>query len=386
MKITYISEQDCSNQDESSGTAFWIANSLRAAELDLQTIHVPTVLRLLSPLKEIAFRSKKMWLKYIKKTYLDPDLFTARAKHIAEMVRQPVLHKKPDVILTALTPLSGAYLETTIPIVYWSDSVYTACSVFYPQYRFHDPDTTWDAFEVTDACLHNARLLVFSSKWAARSAIELHGVKKEKVHVIPFGANLKVTHTVDDVKEMIKARPHDCIKLLFVGTQWFRKGGDVVLLIAEALHAAHHRVEVTLVGSKPKNTNLPDYVKYIPFISKNTEAGREAIKRLYQENHFLFVPSRAEAFGIVFCEANAFGVPCISTYVGGIGEIIKDDINGKTFSLEATVKDYCDYIVNAVQPEYYENLALSAFNEYQTRLNWNTAAQQMRKLLYSEII
>lgn len=91
--------------------------------------------------------------------------------------------------------------------------------------------------------------------------------------------------------------------------------------------------------------------------------------------------SRMQAFGMVFCEANAFAVPCLTTYVGGISTIIKEHINGMTFAVDASIKEYCDYIANLFHDyDQYEALALSAFNEYETRLNWRLATQSVKKI------
>lgn len=389
MRITYISEHDPYDPDSYSGTAFCMTKGLRQCEdVQLQNIFISTPDKLLPPFQEFSFRAKQYWLRLYKKSQLVPDFFTRRAEHVAKMLKGPISKLQSDVILTSQTPLSAAYLETDIPIVYWSDHVYGGVLGFnYSNFGRHHPDTMWDAHVITTACLRNARLLIFSSQWAARNAVELYGAAKDKIRVVPFGANLDISHTHADVKNMIRARSKKCIKLLFVGKQWHGKGGDIVLRIAKALDEAGHLVEVTLVGCYPNEKksppkDLPSYVKCEGFISKKTSAGIDKLKQLYQESHLFFMPSRGEAFGITYCEANAYGVPCIATCVGGIPDVIHDGVNGMKFSLEATVTDYCDYIVNLMSDaEQYEALALSAFNEYKTRLNWQTASQQAKNLI-----
>ena len=42
-------------------------------------------------------------------------------------------------------------------------------------------------------------LALFSSDWAARGAIELYGADKNKVKVVPFGANIQTFPAFDDV-------------------------------------------------------------------------------------------------------------------------------------------------------------------------------------------
>jgi glycosyltransferase involved in cell wall biosynthesis len=94
------------------------------------------------------------------------------------------------------------------------------------------------------------------------------------------------------------------------------------------------------------------------------------------------VPSRAEAYGIVFCEASAFGLPSLTSYVGGIATAVKDQVNGMTFALDAAPEVYCRYMIDLMQNySRYEDLALSAFNDYQTRLNWRVATAAVKQLI-----
>jgi glycosyltransferase involved in cell wall biosynthesis len=382
MKITLITEYDLSDRDTYSGTAYWIPAALKSAGIELDCLQVTLPEKLLPPLEEAALRCKQFFSRWSKDGYFKPEILTRRAEYIAETLKARVANLDSDVILTALTPLSAAYLQAKQPIVYWSDFIYSALAGFYPDRRLHHVDIRWDGHLVTDACLMNAKLLIFSSHWAARAAVELHGITKNKIHVIPFGPNIEVDHDEEVIKSFIQQRKSNTIKLLFIGTDWFRKGGDIVLNTAKRLHEMGHDVEVTLVGSKPRDEVLPPYVNYIRFLSKNTPFGLQKIKELYRQSHFLFVPSRAEAFGIVFCEASAFGLPSITTYVGGIGDVVKDGVNGMTFSLETQIDEVCSYIVSTLNDaDKYAALCLSSFNEYKTRLNWETAGRQVKELI-----
>ncbi len=220
--------------------------------------------------------------------------------------------------------------------------------------------------------------------WCARAAVELHGISPDKIHVVPFGPNLTIDHNDHELKSWIAQRKPRPIKLLFVGKNWFRKGGDIVLDVAKRLNELNHETSVTLIGSKPYNTTLPPYVSHVDFVSKSSQEDIDLLKKLYQDSHFLFVPSRAETFGIVFCEASAFGLPSLSTFVGGISDVIKNGVNGMTFSLEAPVDTSCNYILSTLDdPLAYQALCLSSFNEYKTRLNWDFAGQQVKKIIES---
>ena len=172
-----------------------------------------------------------------------------------------------------------------------------------------------------------------------------------------------------------------------MGVDWLRKGGDIALEVTKQLNNVGVSAELTVVGCQPViDGSLPTYVKALGLISKSTKEGKQQIDRLIAESHFLILPSKADCTPIVFCEANSFGVPCISTNIGGIPTIIKDDLNGKLFSKDAEIAEFCKYISNIFSNySQYQCLALSSFNEYQTRLNWSVAGKTVKGLL-SELI
>ncbi len=382
MKVTHLSTVDTLNPDALSGTQMWISKSLRNQGLDFSDVNLTQLETLLPPLEELTFQIKRWWQSVTRGLQRPHAWYAKRWEQASTRIGQKLKKSNPDVILTSMTPLATAMLETQVPIVYWTDATYQMVLGFYPEYLFHDTQTRRDGCELTERCLQRAARLIFSSHWAARAATELHGIPVDRIRVVPFGPNLDISHSLADVRAMIKARPSRPIKLLFVGKDWYRKGGQLVLDVAATLHAAGLPVELTLVGKYPDLKPLPSYVRCEAYLSKKDPAAMDKLKKLYREAHFLVLPTMAETFGMVFCEASAFGVPSLTTFVGGIPDVVKDHVNGMKFSLEATANDYCDYIVKLMDNyEQYEALALSSFNEYQTRLNWQNAASQVKTIL-----
>ena len=231
--------------------------------------------------------------------------------------------------------------------------------------------------------LQRSTLAIYASEWAAQTAITHYGADPAKVKVVPFGANIEDEKTLDEIKVLVESRSTEVCKLLLLGVDWLRKGGNVAFKVAQELNASGLKTELTVVGCQPLVEGpLPDFVKPLGFISKSTPEGKQRISQLIAESHFLILPSQAECYGIVFCEANALAVPCLATKVGGIPTIIKDDLNGKLFVKDAEISEYCAYISYTFSNySAYKNLALSSFHEYQSRLNWAVAGQTVRNLL-----
>ena len=376
MRIAYTTTFDAKDVHNWSGTPYHMSHAL--IEQDTVIDFVGSLDRKLPPF----FKAKQIWNKFIAKQRMSPRFNVYAAKQYSMQVATCLKSLPYDAVLSPLiNPI--AYLDCKKPIILWTDALYAALLGFYAPFSTHSSASISQGNIITTECLSRCKLAIFSSDWAAHSALELYGMSREKVKVVPFGANIESCPTPSEIATLIKKRAHNKIKLLFLAKSWERKGGEIVLAVAKSLHEAGYPVELTIVGYHPPrlNTALP-YVKCLGFISKHTPAGKNKIQELLRDTHFLFVPSRAEAYGIVFCEANAFGVPCLTTYVGGISTVVKDNINGMTFALDAPVSTYCDYIVNLMQSRMqYEALARSAYNEYKTRLNWKTAVTHVKKLI-----
>ncbi len=376
MKIAYATTFDSNDISNWSGTPFHMSKAFTQNGVEIERIGN------LSRRLPAFFKIKQFWKDFACGQRESPRFNTVTAKYYSEQADKQIAQMNVQAIVAPqINPI--VYLNTKKPIVLWTDALYSSLVAFYPAFCNHSASTIEQGNIVTQETLARCELAIFSSDWAARGALELYGASKDKVKVVPFGANIDCQHTLTDIHNMLKKRSRDTVKLLFLGKHWLRKGGDIVFNIAKALHAAGQKVELNFVGCHPpKEVDIPSYIKCHGFISKKKPEGVEKITRLLSESHFLFVPSRAEAYGVVFCEANAYGLPSLTSHVGGIPTIVKNNINGMTFALDAKPEIYCNYIINLMQNySQYEELALSAFNEYQTRLNWNSATQTVKKLI-----
>lgn len=386
MKITYVSRYDISNTESwsqgrigANSNGYYKAQALKN---QFPLFEYISPLENKSPLtSKLLFKAKKYLYKNLSKKVYHAWTEPSVNKSYAHQITQKLSSDSSIVVCPEMNPV--AYLECEQPIVLWTTNLYTELIDFYSEYFNLCRATTQNLKTIDKLALNKCRLAVFPSDWAAETAITTYQVDQSKIRVVPYGANTESDKTVEDIKDLVEARPLNKCKLLFLGLDWFRKGGDVALEVASELQKSGLDVELTIVGCQPTtNENLPDFINSLGFINRFTKEGFEKINDLIAQSHFLVVPSRAETYGNVFCEASSFGVPSVSTDVGGIPTIIKDDLNGKTFSKDADIAEYCTYILNTFSNySRYKELALSSFNQYQTRLNWSVAGQSMKKLL-----
>lgn len=325
------------------------------------------------------------YYKLFKRSYAyGRDSFVV--KEYAKLISKKLSSIDTDIVFSPLSPASQpiAYLDCNQPIVIWTDTTLAAALNFYPDLDNLCKENIRDGIANERCALSRCSLAIYSSEWAAQTAIDNYQIHPSKVKVVPFGANIDSKKELEDIKIIIESRPSNKCKLLFVGEGWYRKGGDIAFQVAEELNKAGLDTELTVVGCElPLDYQpLPSFVKCLGYISKSTKDGSEQIDKLLCESHFLILPTRADCTPFVIPEANSCGVPCITTNVGGIPTSVRNNMNGQTFSTDAEIREYCNYISDLFSNyNHYKELALSAFNEYQNRLNWKVNVQIVKKLM-----
>jgi glycosyltransferase involved in cell wall biosynthesis len=238
-----------------------------------------------------------------------------------------------------------------------------------------------DALANERAALARCRLAVYLSDWAAESALRHYDLDPAKVRVVPGGANLESGLAPSEVEAVVAGRGADRCGLLFIAQRWQDKGGDLAIEVARALNASGLPTTLTVVGARPEGHGaLPPFVTCTGMLRKSVPQELCKLQGLLRQAHFLILPTRAEAFGFVFCEASAYAVPSLATRVGGVPTAVVDDRNGRLFPLDAGPEVWCAYIDEILRrPTRYRELARSSFHEYATRLNWDAAAAAMRR-------
>lgn len=313
----------------------------------------------------------------------DPSFLRAYARQISAK-----LHRgNYDLILSAGS-MPVSYLETDLPVFFWTDASFGSMINFYESYSNLTAESIRQGDAAELSALDRCRCAIYSSHWAAEATINYYGVNPSKVEVIPFGPNLdSFAQGPERVDTQITKRMQDLVcRLIFVGVEWKRKGGDIAVETAKALNEMGVQAELTIIGARPES-GLPSFVDYKGIISKTTAAGMKHMGELFARSHFMLLPSRAECCAVVLAEANAFGVPSISTKVGGIPTVVSNGENGALLPLEARGREYAEIIRQLfTDPMKYRTMAMNAYSLYRSELNWDTAGARLATLVRRHIV
>jgi glycosyltransferase involved in cell wall biosynthesis len=221
--------------------------------------------------------------------------------------------------------------------------------------------------------------VIYSSAWAARSAIEDYGADPAKIHVVPFGANIDEP----PAREVVLARKQsEQCRLLFLGVDWVRKGGDIAFETLLKLEELGIRAELVVCGCTPPQGVAHERMKIIPFLDKNDERQRKELEQLLMSADFLLLPTRADCTPIVFCEASAFGLPVVATNTGGVPEVVREGENGFLLPYEARGEAYAEVIARVYHDdERYAELVRASRAAFEERLNWDAWGVAVKHIL-----
>jgi glycosyltransferase involved in cell wall biosynthesis len=146
------------------------------------------------------------------------------------------------------------------------------------------------------------------SQWAAAS-LRCSGIRAERIRVIPPGIDLDQWRPA---AVQVK-RPEGKLHVLFVGGDFRRKGGDMLLDVIRQRFTDEIVLDVV---------TREDVADGGPIRVHRAEANSPELKALYAQADVFALPTRADCFGIATIEAMASGLPAIVSDVGAAREIV----------------------------------------------------------------
>jgi glycosyltransferase involved in cell wall biosynthesis len=270
-----------------------------------------------------------------------------------------------------------------VAFIYSSDATSRLLDRYYPRYRNTLNRNRAVLEELEQAAIVRADLLLYPTEWVAQSAIEDYGANPNKIHVISWGANIETPPPAPRTEP----RPSDGLcRLLFVGVDWNRKGADIAVETLRQLQARGVSAKLTICGcTPPSKTDVPG-LTVIPFLDKGDPKQLEHFQTLLRTSDFFLLPTRAECYGIAFCEASAYGLPSIGTATGGVPGVVTDGENGYLLPYSARGSDYAALIAEIYRDEKrHQELRRTSRECFETKLNWEVwgqrAADRIKELL-----
>lgn len=151
-------------------------------------------------------------------------------------------------------------------------------------------------------------------QWMADFLVDEVGLPAEKVHHVGGGLN---THGSPD----LSAR--EGRTFIFAGRDYRRKGGDLVLEAFDILHSRDKELRLLIAGPKSDFASGHDGVEFMGDVTN------DVLGSLFAKSDCFVMPSRFEAYGLVFPEALACALPCVGRRAFEMQHFIEDGVTGR---------------------------------------------------------
>ncbi len=205
--------------------------------------------------------------------------------------------------------------------------------------RYDPPRPTWpvsDAWLRMEKSLYrNARVSFVTSSFAGTSIIEDYGVPGDRVAVVNSGCNTELPTS-------IPPRDRPSRRIIFVGVEWERKGGPVLVEAFNAVRRRFPEASLDIVGCAPFPSR--------PGIVVHGRVDREAVPRFLEQADIFCLASTAEPSAVALVEASAYALPVVATRVGGTPERVLDGVTGilvEPSDAEALAQALCHLMANS---------------------------------------
>jgi glycosyltransferase involved in cell wall biosynthesis len=210
------------------------------------------------------------------------------------------------------------------------------------------------------------------SQWFANTLIEWSGISPGKITVVYAGLN-----SIGAIKEKtvpgVEATRNAPVKLLFVGRDFYRKGGDLVLEAMALLRRDRlPNVQLTIVGPDrwPLPTSIPEGVVFLGSCTP------PEVAQLFCEHDLFVMPSRFEAFGIAFVEALAHGIPVIGRSAFAMPEFIQPGKNGALVRTDDPA-ELASTIIAVLDNPTIRQYTLQTMQGVRAQFSWEAVAERM---------
>lgn len=344
------------------------------------------------------------WYKSISKEKIYSQLFIGSRNKAIPIAKNYKLNSKKDRLKHLLTYPSSFYKllknERLLPLeTYKPDLIHLLTSNTFPQikdyikkskcklivsFRGYDinvfPYLSLANKSSIQETFEQADILHFISEGLMKNAINL-GAKPEKCVIIKRAA--PVFQTKARIKKGNK------IVILTVARLVWEKGYiyalDTIKILIEKGFDIEYRivgdgVDINLLQYHRERLGLEDVVHFLG------QKNREEVAEEYSKADIYFQPSLTEALSVSIIEASSMGLPVVATRVGGIPEVVLDNISG-FLSKACDAKDHAEKLEQLISDSQLrkefgtrgKEYINKEFNEEKLRREWIALYENLLK-------
>ena len=229
----------------------------------------------------------------------------------------------------------------------------------------------WIALERT--IYQNATRIFTRSSDVSADLVNLYDVEPQKVSCVYTGSNVHVSPEVAPTRP-----PYGARRILFVGGDWERKGGPVLVEAFRRVREELPDAQLTVIGCNP--------IVDVPGCTVLGQVWLDDVSAHYGSASVFCLPTRLEPFGIAFVEAMMHRLPIVATRTGAVPDMVEEGVNGRlveTGDSEGLAQALLEVLRDeAIARAYGEASHRRAVERY----TWERVGQRMREAILPTLV
>ena len=162
--------------------------------------------------------------------------------------------------------------------------------------------------------------------------------------------------------------------ILFVGSSFYTKGGDLVVEAYKLLKQRISNLTLTIAGPKQKPEEVTDDINFLGVISNDD------VSKIMLSHSVFCMPSRFDAYGLVFVEALVNGMPCIGRNAWEMPYFIEEGVTGELID-DDDVEELASKIERVLNsPQYGQNVQ-SRHDYYVQEYSWKNVCKRISDII-----
>ncbi|MBW4506248.1 MAG: glycosyltransferase family 4 protein [Scytonematopsis contorta HA4267-MV1] len=291
--------------------------------------------------------------------------FILKSQRTEQQIKQ--MQFRPDIVFHIFGTYSPFLHKSDIPYVIYLDYTVALAEKKWSGWAYFinaQQRENWVECERRTYTL--AQHIFCMSSIVKKSLIQDYSIEPEKITVVGSSGDFQLPY--------VGEKQFGSQQILFNGSDFKRKGGDLVIAAFKKVKQAIPSAKLIIIGKKlPLNEN-EDGIENPGHVSSRAD-----IHNLFLNTDLVIAPAYCDPFPTFLMEAMNYGIPCIVSANDGMPEIVTDKETGIVIS-EPTADVLANHIIDLLNnPLLLTSMSHAARDKIKNKLNWNKIAEQIAK-------
>jgi glycogen synthase len=219
----------------------------------------------------------------------------------------------PDIVLHIFGSFAPGTTGMAFPYALYLDYTMALAMREWPLWADFSSYAEGEAWLERERDSYSRAMIIFTmGERTASSLVEDYGVSRASVQVVGSGGDFSQIYT--------GTKTFGSRQILFYGSEFERKGGDIVIDAFKLIRARIPDARLVIIGNTRDIQETG--IESVGYINDRSE-----VERYFLSSDIVLAPSRCDPFPGFVIEAMNYGVPCVVTRASGISDVLTHETN-----------------------------------------------------------